>query len=138
MLHIGFAEFADPTLLFAGKHKDLLWLAHKIGSREATDFGEHAETLLHNVAVKILDQDQNSSLAFRNGIVEISLSSYQSHEYMEKIVNLVKYNKPGHVYIDPDINELGYQIVISLSEYDTQNVFSDPPHGQRWRMISGM
>jgi hypothetical protein len=116
-LHIGLADFAEPTLLILGEAASLNWLAERIEARQSFDLATAPVVKLANVRL-LLEPTDNAGTLTREGkkfVWKLSLS--ESQEVAAQLRELAASHVPAHAYLDPKTNSAGVEVVASKGEY---------------------
>ncbi len=122
-MHVGLADFAEPTLLILGDVASLNWLADRIESRQSLDFAAAAFVRLLNVSLLLEPTEGDGSFNQQGAkfIWKISLS--ESQKFAEQLRALAASEVPAHAYLDSITNSAGVEVVASKGEYSTDAVF---------------
>lgn len=124
MLHIGVADFAEPTLLFLGDGNSLAWLADQIEAEHDIDFAELPNVALQpNFNLRILFAERHGELRRRKAAFVWEVSAAEALHLAAQIRSLARNTSPAHTYLDPHLNLAGVEVVASLGEYDPSRLF---------------
>jgi len=118
-MHVGLADFAEPTLLILGDVGSLNWLADRIESRQSLDFAAALFVRLLSVSL-LLEPTEGDGGFSRQGakfIWKISLS--ESQKFVEQLRALAASEVPAHAYLDAIANSAGVEVIASKGEYST-------------------
>ena len=124
VLHIGIAEFADPTLLLIGDATSLCWLADQIDARrdiklaEMTGFVHETKIGLH-----LVPATRSGSLTRLGDAFDWEISAVEAQQFAQQLRELAAGASPAHAYLDPESNPADVQVVASKGEYDPVKVF---------------
>lgn len=124
MLHIGIADFAEPTLLLLGDQDSLVWLADQMEAEQSIDLAHVANAVLQrNFGLRILFTGQGGGLRRREATFVWELSRMEASHLAAQIRGLARSTSPSHAYLDPTPNLAGVQVIASLGEYDPGKIF---------------
>lgn len=116
-LYFQLMDFADPTLLVPGTEGTIEQLAHAIAANRP--FTLRQSTSQGNGSLTIKPTDQlTGTMIEGNGHFLWDISRNEARQCRAALLSLAKSGHPAHQYLDPDTNETGRQIVVSLGEYD--------------------
>lgn len=121
-MHIGLADFAEPTLLILGDAASLNWLADCIEMRQAVDLSTSPLVKLVNVGLTIAPSD-DGILSRNDTLFELKISPLEAQQFAEQLRALAVSKRSAHAYLDPRSNSAGVQLVASLGEYSENAVF---------------
>lgn len=122
-MHIGLADFAEPTLLILGDAASLNWLADCIEMRQAIDLSASPVVKLVNVGLVIAPTDDEGSLSRNDTLFKWRVSPLEAQQFAEQLRALAVSEKSAHAYLDPKANNAGVQVVASQGEYSGDAVF---------------
>lgn len=122
-MHVGLADFAEPTLLILGDAGSLNWLADHIESRQSLDFTAAPFVRLVNVSLLLEPTEGDGSFSRQSAkfIWKVSLS--ESQRFAEQLRALAASEVPAHAYLDSMANSASVEVVASKGEYIADAVF---------------
>jgi len=119
----GMMDFADPTVLIAATQASIHWLAYAFSSErqfELQQVSSQGRTRL----VVTPTATETGKLITRDGDIHWEVSRQEAERSARNLFNLAQSDRAAHQYLDPDKNETGLQIIVSLGEYTKFNVDS--------------
>jgi len=122
-MHIGLADFAEPTLLILGDEASLNWLADCIETRQSIDLATSPLVKLVNVGLVIAPTEDEGSLSRNNTLFNWKVSPLEAQQFAEQLRALAVNERPAHAYLDPAANSAGVQVIASQGEYIGDAVF---------------
>ncbi len=127
LLRIGVADFAEPTLLLVGDSKSFSWLADQIDARQELKLAEMPEFIRMTISSMDIVPAINSGRLTRTGSSSfiLEVSDTEATQFAEQLRALAVCSTPAHVYLDPQINAAGVQLLASKGEYDPEKIFSE-------------
>jgi hypothetical protein len=120
-LHIGLADFAEPTLLLIGQPADLTWLAGEICGRRILALQSGATG--PSVSLHMVPTDEEASLACQGQVFEWRITASEAQTVARQLQELAATGKPAHAYLDPTTNLTAVQVVVSCGEYEPSEIF---------------
>lgn len=123
-MHIGLADFAEPTLLILGDSVSLNWLADCIEARQSIDLATSSFVKLVNVGLMIVPSDDEGSLSRSDVLFEWKVSSSEAQQFADQLRALAAGDKPGHTYLDSKANSAGVEVIASKGEYSANPVLT--------------
>lgn len=124
LLHVGMADFAEPTLLIVGDAESLVWLADYIDTQQPIRFAALSPSVrLVNVDLRLAPSDAGGSLHRSGSVLDWKVSSVEARQFAEQLRTLAASESPAHTYLDTESNNAGVEIVVSKGEYDPSAVF---------------
>jgi len=125
LLHIGIADFAEPTLLLIGDAQSFSWLADQIDARRELDFAEMPSLVSRtDVNLRLVPTMQTGRLTRRANVFGWEISAIEAQQFAQQLRGLAASTSPAHAYLDPESNVAGVQLVASMGEYDQSKVFA--------------
>jgi len=124
LLHIGLAEFADPTLLLIGDATSLGWLADQIDARRDIKLAEMTG-LVHGTRIDLhlIPATGSGRLTRLGHAFDWEISAAEAQQFAQQLRELAAGVSPAHAYLDPESNPADVQVVASKGEYDPVKVF---------------
>ena len=122
-MHIGLADFAEPTLLIIGEAASLNWLADCLGTRQSIDLATAPSVRLVRIDMIIAATDDECSLSRNGRLFKWKVSPLGARQFAEQLRAVAVSEKPAHMYLDVYANNAGVQVIASKGEY-TADVFS--------------
>lgn len=122
-MHIGLADFAEPTLLILGDAASLNWLADRVESRQSLDFTGSPFVRLVSVSLLFEPTEGDGSFSRQNAKFVWKVSPSESQKYAEQLRALAASEIPAHAYLDSMANSAGVEVVASTGEYTADAVF---------------
>lgn len=122
-MHIGLADFAEPTLLILGDAASLNWLANYMETRQSIDLAVSPFVKLVSVSLVIAPTDDEGSLSRKDTRFEWKVSPVEAQQFAEELRALAVSENPAHAYLDPKANSAGVQVIASQGEYSAEAVF---------------
>lgn len=124
ILHIGIAEFADPTLLLIGDATSLGWLADQIDARRDIKLAEMSG-LVHETKIDLhlIPATRSGRLTRLGDAFDWEISAVEAQQFAQQLRELAACVSPAHAYLDPESNPTEVQVVASKGEYDPVKVF---------------
>lgn len=122
-MHIGLADFAEPTLLILGDKASLNWLADCIETRQSVDLAMSPFVKLLSVGLVIAPTHDEGTFIRSETLFEWRVSPLEAQQFAGQLRALALSEKPAHVYLDPKKNGAGVQVIASQGEYSTDDVF---------------
>jgi hypothetical protein len=123
-LHVGLADFSEPTLLLLGDAAALNWLADRIAIRQSLDLSTSSFVKLHGVVVK-LEAVDDGELCQRKKSFTWRISPNESQQFVQQLRMLAASDIPAHAYLDPASNSAGLDVMASKGEYIVDDIFID-------------
>jgi len=123
IMHIGLADFTEPTLLIIVDEASLQWLAERIESRKFLDFATASSVKLINVSLLLHPVEGGGDLSRHEAKFEWKVSPLEARQFAEQLRVLAACEASAHVYLDSKPNTSGVQLVASKDEYDASIVF---------------
>lgn len=124
-LHIGIADFAEPTLLLIGDAKSLSWLAEQIDARRDIKLAEmHGIVRRTTVDLHLIPAMHRGSLTRLGDTFDWEISAVEARQFARQLRELAVVTSPAHAYLDPESNAADVQVVASNGEYDPEKVFT--------------
>ena len=125
MLHVGIADFAEPTLLLIGDAQSFSWLADQMDARREFDFAQMPSLVRQmNVNLRLVPTMQTGRLTRRVNVFSWEISAIEAQRFAQQLLGLAASTSPAHAYLDPESNVAGVQLVASMGEYDQSKVFA--------------
>ena len=115
-LHVGIAEFSEPTFLLIGESYSFHWLAEQIAARRTFTL-EQTLGKAH-ASLRFVPTTQGGHLSRKGDALEWAISVIEAQQATQQLKELAASNCPAHAYLDPLSNETDVQIVASIGEYD--------------------
>lgn len=122
-MHIGLADFAEPTLLILGDAASLNWLADCIEARQSIDLSTSPFVKLVRVELVIAPADDEGSLSRNGALFKWKISALDAQQFAEQLRALAVCEKPAHAYLDPKAKGIDVQLIASHGEYSADAVF---------------
>jgi 3-deoxy-D-arabino-heptulosonate 7-phosphate (DAHP) synthase class II len=124
LLHIGIANFAEPTLLLMGDKTSLLWLAEQVNARRNFKITEMCKIYCDaRVALHLIPASHKGGLTRLGDAFEWELSAVDADKFTQQLKELADAASPAHTYLDSESNAANVQVVASKGEYDPEKVF---------------
>lgn len=124
-LHIGIADFAEPTLLLIGDAKSLSWLAEQIDARRDIKLAEMPGIVRQTtIDLHLIPAMHRGSLTRLGDGFDWEISAAEARQFARQLRELAVGTSPAHTYLDPESNAADVQVVASNGEYDPEKVFS--------------
>ncbi|MFZ6844167.1 hypothetical protein [Undibacterium sp. RuTC16W] len=123
IIHIGIADFTDPTLLIVGSANELISLS-KLFDMEIFDFLDISKFFISvgiNLNIQIVKNDSDVTVLYKK--IDWFLNCKDARNFASQIRELVKFEFPSHIYLNCSKNQ-SIEIVVSKDEYDPNIVFS--------------
>lgn len=125
LLHIGIADFADPTLLLIGDAGSLSWLAEQIDARREFNLAEMPDLVWEaQVHLRLAPVMRSGRLTRQGNAFEWEISADEARQFAQQLRELAAGPAPAHAYLDPESNAADVQLVASMGEYDPKRVFA--------------
>lgn len=126
ILYVGIPAFLKPTLLMLGDSQAVTRLARLIAAHAGAELSESDCCSLIGVCrVRLVPSEQVSRLTQDERRFEWTISSSDANKFSAQLTALAELGRPGHVYLDVGQNESGFDITVSVDEYDLTRVFVD-------------
>lgn len=122
-MHIGLADFAEPTLLILGDAASLNWLADCMETRQSIDLTTSPLVKLVNVGVTIASTNDEGSLSRTDTLFTWTVSPAEARQFAGQLRALAASEKPGHAYLDSKANHASVEVIASKGEYCADAVF---------------
>ena len=122
-MHVGLADFAEPTLLILGDATSLNWLADYIESRQSLDFAAVAFVKLVNVGLLLDSTAGDGGVNRHEAKFNWKVSLPEAQQFAEQLRALAASEVPAHAYLDSAGNTSGVEIVASKGEYSPDTIF---------------
>lgn len=124
-LHIGIADFAEPTLLLIGDAKSFAWLAEQINARQNIKLEEmHWIVWETRVTLHLIPALHRGRLTRLGDAFDWEISAVEALKFTRQLRELGVATLPTHTYLDPESNATDVQVVASKGEYDPEKVFT--------------
>lgn len=124
MLHVGIAEFSEPTLLLLGDALVLHWLADQINACHVLRLAEMPDRVRQiGVDLRLIPGTQSGSLNLKGHVFAWEISANEAEQFAQQLRELADSIGPGHAYLDPQLNTSGVLVVASKGEYDPERIF---------------
>lgn len=120
-LHLGLADFAEPTLLILGQSASFVWLGAQIASRRDIVLERHLPK--RQISLRFVPTAQNGRFFQQNQAFEWQVSEAEAKTVAGQLEGLARANLPANAYLDPDTNTTGVQVVASCGEYEPTKIF---------------
>lgn len=117
-MHIGLADFAEPTLLIIGEATTLNLLADYIQMRQSVDMETLPFVRMVGIRLVIAQSHRESNLRRADSLFTWEIASLDSSGIVEQLRELAASAIPAHAYLDVVVNAAGVQIVASNGEYE--------------------
>lgn len=125
LLHVGIAEFADPTLLLIGDATSLCWLADQIDARRDIKLAEMTGSVhMRKIDLHLVPAKCSGSLKRLGDAFIWEISTVEAQQFAQQLTELAAGTSPAHAYLDPESNAADVQVVASIGEYDPEKVFA--------------
>ncbi len=123
-LHIGIADFSEPTLLILGESEGFLWLADLIESRWTGNLSTLVpEVRLANIAeLELTYPGADGGAEQRGSVVHWRIQDTAVGLFPERLRALARCGE-GHHYLDAPPSVATLQVVASKGEYDPRVIF---------------
>lgn len=124
-LHIGIADFAEPTLLLIGDANSLSWLAEQIDARRDIKLAEMDGIVRQTrVGLHLIPAIHSGRLTRLDDAFDWEISAVEARQLAQQLKELAVATSPAHAYLDPESNITDVQVVASKGEYDPEKVFA--------------
>lgn len=124
-LHIGIADFAEPTLLLIGDAKSFAWLADQVNARQNIKLAEmHGIVCKVMVTLHLIPALHSGRLTRLGDAFDWEISDVEARKFTQQLRELAVATSPAHTYLDPESNATDVQVVASKGEYDPEKVFT--------------
>jgi len=124
-LHIGIAEFAEPTLLLIGDSDAFSWLAEQIDARRDIKLAEmHGVACQAAVDLHLIPATHSGRLTRLSNVFGWEISAIEAQQMAQQLRELARNTSPAHAYLDTQFNMTGVQVIASKGEYDPVKVFA--------------
>ncbi|RYG14218.1 MAG: hypothetical protein EON92_02885 [Burkholderiales bacterium] len=124
-LHIGIAEFAEPTLLLIGDAVAFAWLAEQVDARRDIKLAEtHGVACQAAVDLHLIPATRSGRLTRLSDEFGWEISAIEAQQMAQQLRELAATTSPAHAYLDTQSNMTGVQVVASKGEYDPVKVFA--------------
>jgi len=124
LLHVGIAEFSEPTLLLIGDALVLYWLADQIDARQELKLAEMPSLVSQTeVNLRLAPATHSGSLTRKGKAFSWEISADEAKQFAQQLRGLAASPGPAHAYLDPESNTSGVQVVASKEEYDLEKIF---------------
>lgn len=124
-LHIGIADFAEPTLLLIGDANSLSWLAEQIDTRRDIKLGEmHGIVRQTRGGLHLIPVIHSGRLTRLGDTFDWEISAVEARQLAQQLRELAVATSPAHAYLDSESNITNVQVVASKGEYDPEKVFA--------------
>jgi hypothetical protein len=127
-LHIGFVDFAVPTLLLLGEPSSFNWLADQIAKRQTIELkGALSEGALSEqiASLILLPVKQEGGLSRMGSTLEWRMIESEANAIIQQLRGLAVSELPAHAYLDPINNMSRLQVMASHGEYNYKLIFRD-------------
>lgn len=121
-VHIGLADFSEPTLLIIGDAAALRWLADGFASQQLIDLSGSSLLMLHGISLFFELADKSEIIQIEKDI-RLRVSLLESIKFAGVLQALAASNAPAHAYLDLAENNAGINVIASKDEYNADEVF---------------
>ena len=125
VLHIGLADFAEPTLLLIGDENSLTWLAQQIDARRDLKLAEMPKIVRQTgISLHLIPAIHRGRLTRLEKAFNWEISSAEALRLALQLRELAISPVPAHTYLDSESNTADIQVVASRGEYDAAKIFA--------------
>lgn len=125
VLHVGIAQFADPTLLLVGDATSLRWLADQIDARRDIKLAEMTGLVhVRKIDLHLVPATHGGRLTRLGDAFGWEISAVEAQQFAQQLRELAAGTSPAHAYLDPESNTADVQVVASKGEYDPEKVLA--------------